>query len=120
MRPLLLILALSLLAGCTYSVRVRNDNAQPVTARLIQTDALMKDWTLAEQRVDPGETVQLGPARTMATFTLVEIDPTHGEKLDKVRRAVIPGEHAFRVGTEETGESSRIMLRAASWRDLRP
>jgi hypothetical protein len=120
MRALPFILALSLLAGCTYSVRVRNDNAQPVTARLIQTDALMKDWTLSEQRVDPGETVQLGPARTMAPSTFVEIDPTHGERLDRVRRLVLPGEHAFRIGMDAGADHTSLMLRSAAWRDLSP
>jgi hypothetical protein len=120
MLRLALVLASVLLCGCTYTVRIRNDNNQPLTARLIQTDALMKDWTLAETRVDPGETVQLGPARTMATSTLVEIDPTHGDRLDRVRRAVFPGEHAFRIGMDTGADHTSLMLRSARWRDLNP
>jgi hypothetical protein len=120
MRPAGLVAMALLLGGCTYTVRIRNDNGHPVQARLIQTDPLMKDWTLAEQRIDPGETAQLGPAKTMATFTLVEIDPTHGERLDRIRRAVIPGEHAFRLGVEDSVENPRLMLRSARWADLRP
>jgi hypothetical protein len=116
----LLLLALPLLGGCTYSVRIRNDNDQALTARLVQTDPLMKDWVLAESRVDPGETVQLGPARTMAGSTLVEIDATHGQRLDRIRRAVLPGEHAFRIGLDATTEQPALMLRSAHWGELTP
>ena len=120
MRLAALLLAPVVLAGCTYNVRIRNDFDQPLTARLIQTDGLMKDWTLAEKRVDPGETVQLGPARTMSPSTRVEIDPSHSERLDKVRQAVRPGDSAFCVGVEARSDRSLLILRSARWGDLTP
>lgn len=120
MRAILIIACAALLGGCTYTVRVRNDNGQPITMRLVQTDPLMKDWTLAERKVNPGETVQLGPARTSAVYVLLEADPTHGDGLGLVRRAVLPGDHAFRVGLEEHDDHTRIMVRSAGWRELEP
>ena len=110
----------ALAAGCSYTVRVRNDNGQPITARMIQTDALMKDWILAEQTVAPGETATLGPARTLKGTVQVEADPTHGHTASPVRRTILPGSHAFRLGLDLEGEHQRLMLRSADWRDLDP
>jgi hypothetical protein len=109
-----------LLCGCTYTVRVRNDNDQAITASLIQTDPLMKDWTLDSKRVEPNEVVQLGPAQTSAATVVFEADPTLGDGMEKVSRTIIPGDHAFRVGKEDDGAKSRVTVRSSRWRDLTP
>jgi hypothetical protein len=117
---ILAAVALALASGCGYTVRVRNDNEHAITARLIQVDAFMKDWVSAVEKIDPGQTVVLGPVRTMASYIMLETIPTAGEPIGPAKRAVLPGNHAFRIGVEEDEKGRRLMLQTAAWRDLGP
>lgn len=124
-RPLVMIAAallaaLAPLAGCTYNVRVRNETEHPIRARLLQVDALMKDWILADAKVGPGEAVVLGPARTMAGFIVLETITTDANGLAPARRNVLSGSHAFRIGVEDDEHGPRLLLQSAKWSELGP
>ncbi|MEX2218465.1 MAG: hypothetical protein WD749_06850 [Phycisphaerales bacterium] len=118
---LLLILAAAAGGGCSYSVRIRNDNGQPLAVRLVQTDLLMKDWVLAETKVMPGETAELGPtSRVMKSHIFLEAGLTHGGGVAAARRAVLPGRHAFTITTDATETPPALSFTSASWSDLIP
>ena len=120
LRMMAVLSAALALAGCTYNVRVRNETDHPIRARLVQVDALMKDWILAGEKVGPGEAVVLGPVRTMASFITLETTPMDRDALAPSKRAVLPGSHAFRIGIEDDEHGPRLLLQSAKWRDLGP
>lgn len=58
--------------GCMYTADVRNETPSPVLVRMMQQQALKRDWVMDSVRVPPGERVRLGPARATAGKVVIE------------------------------------------------
>ncbi len=58
--------------GCTYTADVRNTTNEPILVRMVQKQALKREWSMDSTRVPPGERVRLGPARSGWGKVLVE------------------------------------------------
>jgi hypothetical protein len=58
--------------GCMYTADVRNTTDGPVLVRMVQKQALKREWSMDSTRVPPGERVRLGPARSGWGKVLIE------------------------------------------------
>ena len=85
------------LAGCTYSVDVRNTTSQPVFVEMIQVDPLQPDWVLASERIAPGGYAKLGPSKVPFEQVAVKVGNRPANSVD-ARTRIKPGLTLLDVG----------------------
>lgn len=93
------------LAGCTYTVDVRNTTTQPVFVQLLQIDPVQPDWVLASERVAPGAYAKLGPTRVPFERVVVQAGNQTQKSVD-ARYKLTAGHTDLDVG-QRPGEDGR-------------
>lgn len=117
--PGVIIAAALWTGGCSYAVRLFNEEPRAVTARLVQTDPVMPDWVLAERRVEAGEVGELSAAKVWVSSLILEVEGTHETFAEPARRVILPGQHGFAVRARGPADRPRLALQSRRWWDLR-